>query len=110
MGFAFPLLCIFLMRACDGTKAPTLYFIQNGTKDAKRVGAIPTSHHLLRFAMEQICFSIPYGDTADPNTIAKQLAEELQFKVWMITKKDDPILVDPTPCTVFLLSGWTTDF
>jgi len=48
MGFAFPLLCTFLMRACDGTKAPTLYFIQNGTKDAKCVGVIPTSHHLFK--------------------------------------------------------------
>jgi len=71
---------------------------------------IPTSHHLSWFAMEQICFSIPYGDTTDPNVIAKQLAEELQFKSWMVRKKDDPIHVDRTACTVFLLSGWTTDF
>ena len=110
MGIAYPLLCTLLMRACDGTKAPILYFIQNGTKDAKRVGVIPTSHHLLRFAMEQICFSIPYGDTTDPNVIAKRLAEELQFKSWMVRRKDDPIHVDRTACTVFLLSGWTTDF
>ena len=48
MGIAFPLLCAFLMRACDGTKAPIDFMLLERFTDAKRVGAIPTSHHLFK--------------------------------------------------------------
>ena len=36
--------------------------------------------------MEQISFVIPFGDTTDPQKVAKKLAKELQFCEWMLTK------------------------
>jgi hypothetical protein len=36
--------------------------------------------------MEQICFVIAQGDTADPITVAEKIAKDHKFSSWMVRK------------------------
>ena len=51
MGFAYPLLCTFLMRACEQDESSSIIYIIARQVDAKCVGAIPTSHHLFNLLL-----------------------------------------------------------
>tara|TARA_Y100000593_G_C4118036_1_gene241231 strand:- start:325 stop:507 length:183 start_codon:yes stop_codon:yes gene_type:complete len=57
--------------------------------------------------MEQISFVIPFGDTTDPQKVAKKLAKELQFCEWMLTKSKKNDADEGIAVTRFILSGWT---
>lgn len=60
--------------------------------------------------METINFTIPFGDTADPQKIAKEIAESLQFCDWMVRKTDDAAEDEGIAAVKFTLMGWTTEW
>ncbi len=59
--------------------------------------------------MEQICFTIPFGDTTDPKKIALGMAKELQFCSWMVRKTDNYDSDEGIAATKFVLMGWTKE-
>ena len=56
--------------------------------------------------MEQIFFTIPFGDTTDPKTVAEGMARELQFSSWMYRKTDSYYSEEGLAATKFVLMGW----
>ena len=58
--------------------------------------------------METINFTIPFGDTADPQKIAAEIAESLQFCDWMFRKSDEPAEDEGIAAVKFTIMGWTT--
>jgi len=58
--------------------------------------------------MEIINFTIPFGDTADPQKIAEEIAKSLQFCDWMVRKSDDSAEDEGVAATKFVIMGWTT--
>jgi hypothetical protein len=60
--------------------------------------------------MEYISFTIPFGDTSDPNKIAEKIAKELQFRSWFVKQEEKNNDDDGVAATTFTLMGWTTDW
>ena len=60
--------------------------------------------------MEQIFFTIPFGDTADPNRVAAKLAKELQFCSWMFRKTESSDDDEGIAATKFVLMGWMKEY
>jgi hypothetical protein len=58
--------------------------------------------------METINFTIPFGDTSDPQKIATEIAESLQFCDWILKKSDDSVADEGIAATKFMIMGWTT--
>lgn len=60
--------------------------------------------------METISFTIPFGDTSDPEKVAAEIARDLQFCNWMVSKSDDGVEDEGIAATKFTLMGWTTEW
>ena len=60
--------------------------------------------------MEMIYFTIPFGDTADPQKVAETLAKSLQFCSWHIKISKPAAIDDGAAVTRFILMGWTTEW
>jgi capsule polysaccharide modification protein KpsS len=60
--------------------------------------------------LEQISFVIPFGDTTDPNEIAKKIAQELQFRTWMVRQSETNADDEGIAAITFVLMGWTTEW
>jgi len=60
--------------------------------------------------MERIFFTIPFGDTADPEKVAEKIAEGLQFRSWHVKITDGDDDDDGIAATRFVLVGWTTEW
>jgi|TARA_R110000796_G_scaffold218882_1_gene334822 hypothetical protein len=58
--------------------------------------------------MERIFFTIPFGDTADPEKVAGKIAKDLQFRSWHVKITDSANDDDDIAATRFVVIGWTT--
>ena len=60
--------------------------------------------------METINFTIPFGDTADPEKVASEIAKDLQFQSWMLRKSEEGAEEEGNAAIKFTLMGWTTEW
>ena len=60
--------------------------------------------------MEMIYFTIPFGDTSDPQKVAARLAKNLQFCSWRVKVSKPAAVSDGVATTRFILMGWTTEW
>ena len=58
--------------------------------------------------METINFTIPFGDTTDPQKIAAEIAESLQFQNWMLRESEEGAEDEGVAAVKFTIMGWTT--
>ena len=58
--------------------------------------------------METINFTIPFGDTADPQKIAEEIAKSLQFCDWMLSKSEEFYEDGGIAATKSMIMGWAT--
>ena len=60
--------------------------------------------------METINFTIPFGDTSDPEKIAAEIARDLQFRSWMLRKSEEGAEDEGVAAVKFTVMGWTTEW
>ena len=60
--------------------------------------------------METINFTIPFGDTSDPEKIAAEIARDLQFQSWMLRESEEGAEDEGIAAVKFTVMGWTTEW
>ena len=70
----------------DGLPHATVFWFDLGVSKSS---SLHGSNHDFEGIMEQISFVIPFGDTTDPQKVAKKLAKELQFCEWYASRRQN---------------------
>jgi len=58
--------------------------------------------------METISFMIKFGDTADPQKVAKKIAADLMFCDWTLKEKKHAVEDEGIAAVAYTIEGWTT--